>query len=199
MRVTGQKTREEIKVLIADGWRFRKKRKKDTIYISARRKGKENGLGAFSPEYWAMIEEATKSPDSTFSVSETTQTKGGYEAAEDPMLKTWEAIIQRMRFAAFMRCLHVKDDGFCDYWRLENLPVQAAKLRENEFKSLFKVGTGDAEKVRFWFLKPDPNICSNCHAYVDEVTPDFVNSHREYTAKRNKKNYISFNRSKIGN
>jgi hypothetical protein len=185
-----QKTREEIRTLIAEGWRFRKKARKGKLYISARKKGKETSLGAFNQEYWAIIEATIKDPNTNQSGSEITKTIKTPKVEEDPWLKTFEEISRKMNQNAGIKCLHVQNEGFCDYWRLENLPAQATELEDKDVKFLFNECNTDSEK--FWLFRAFPILCMHCQTYIDEVAMNFVNTYKKNTNKKIKGHYISF-------
>jgi hypothetical protein len=188
--VGGQKTREEIKALLAEGWSFRKKSRKGIVYISARKNGKEDSQGAFDPKYWALIETTKKDLEKDRAGSKKTKTTKIPEAAEDPWSVTFNEIIKKINQNAGIKCLHARDEGFCDYWRLNNLPEQAAGLAEKDIKYLFKEFTRDTEK--FWLFRAFPVLCKNCQAYIDEATLNFIKNIRNEPNKKIKGTNISF-------
>jgi hypothetical protein len=184
------KTREEIKALIEEGWRFRKKARKGIIYISARKGGKELSLGALNPEYWILIESMIKELNSDRLGTDITKIIKIPKSNEDPFLKTIDEIIRKINQNAGLKCLHTQDDGYCDYLHLENLPDQATQLKETEFNFLFKKCTIDSRKL--WLFRPFPNICINCKGYVDMVNLEFMNNHRKDSNEKIKENHIFF-------
>jgi hypothetical protein len=190
IRVGGQKTREEIKALLAEGWSFRKKSRKGTVYISSRKNGKEVSQGAFDPKYWDLIEAMKKDLKKDQAESKKTKTTEIHEAAEDPWAITFNEIIKKINQNAGINCLHAREEEFCDYWRLNNLPEQATGLTEKDLKFLFKEFTTDTEK--FWLFHAFPVICINCQAYIDEATLNFIKNIGNEPNNKNKGTNISF-------
>jgi hypothetical protein len=180
-----QATREEIKALAADGWRFRVKERKGILYISARRGKKEKGLGSYSDEFWAMIEEAKKSlTDKLEHPERLRQTQIVAEGKDDPWIKSIEEIKRWMSWYRFMNCLHIGADGFCDYWSMKELPKYVEQLRKKESDYLFKKVNLEEGEVVFWAFRPVPSICNDCPAFIDELTKDFINSRNKRRVKR---------------
>jgi hypothetical protein len=175
-----QATREEITALAVDGWGFRKKERKGKLYVSARRGKIEKGLGLHSDEFWAMIEDVasglTSKPESP---KESAQTQIGPKETDSPLIMTFNEINRKMGKHKMLQCLHVEADGFCDYWRLEELPEQAKQLNKKEFEIVFKEVKDVDGKTHFWALNPYPIICSGCPGFVDEKMVDFINSRKK--------------------
>jgi hypothetical protein len=188
--VGGQKTREEIKALLAEGWSFRKKLRKGTVYISMRKKGKEESQGAFDSKYWALIEATKKDLKKDRVGSKKTKTTEIHEVAEDPWSITFNEIIQKMKQNAGIKCLHARDEGFCDYWRLNDLPEQTNDLTKKDLNFIFKEFTTDTEKL--WLFRAFPVLCKNCQAYIDEATFNLIKIIGTNTNKKSEGVTISF-------
>ena len=92
-----QNKRKDIEALAADGWRFRKKKRKDAIYISARKGKEEKGLGRYSNEYWAMIEDVTRSLTKSPEFSnELTQARIGSDETKNPMINVFKEVSRNL-------------------------------------------------------------------------------------------------------
>jgi hypothetical protein len=172
-------TREEIIALTADGWGFRKKERKGKLYISARKGKKEKGLGLYSDELWDIIVKVSSGligkPESP---KDSVQTNIGFKEIDNPLIITFNEIKHGMSKHKMLYCLHVEANGFCDYWRLEELPKHAKQLNKKEFELVFKEVKNVDGKTRFWALNPFPIICGDCPGYIDEKILDYIYSRR---------------------
>jgi hypothetical protein len=105
-------SREKIEAFAADGWKFRNKPRKDILYVSARRGPYENGLGRYSDEYWAMIQDVVQGlknkPDSTKAAPTQVEPK----VPEDPFITTLRDIGRQINRLKFLSCLHIDADRF---------------------------------------------------------------------------------------
>jgi hypothetical protein len=166
-------TREEIEDLAADGWRFRKKPRKDILYVSARRGPKENSLGRYSDEYWAMIQDVVQGkknkPDSTNG----TPTQAEPKKPEEPFITTLQDISRQINRLRISFCLHIDANGFCNYWHINELPKQAKQLDKKGFDYIFKM-VKNVEGMDEWAINPLPIICDDCPGYIDERMIDFI-------------------------
>jgi hypothetical protein len=166
-------SREEIEALAADGWKFRKKPRKDILYVSARRGPYENGLGRYSDEYWAMIQDVVKGlknkPDSTKAAPTQVEAK----VPEDPFISTLQEISRQINRLKASSCLHIDADRFCNYWHINELPEQAKQLNKKQFDYIFKM-VKNVEGLNEWAINPLPLICDVCPAFIDERMIDFI-------------------------
>jgi hypothetical protein len=167
-------TREEIEVFAADGWRFRKKSRKDKLYVSARRGPKENSLGRYSDEYWAMIQDVVKGLKDKLDSTKATQTQAELET-EDPFITTLHEINRRINRLKFSRCLQVDADGFCNYWHINELPKQAKQLNKKQYEFIFKK-VKNVEGVTEWAVASLPIICNDCPSFIDQGMIDIIKS-----------------------
>lgn len=165
--VNRRASREEIETFVADGWIFRKKYRKDNLYVSRRKGRDEKGLGRYSDEYWAMIEDVvkglTKEPKSAGILQNHTESKEVF----DPLILAWKELERNMNTYVFMQCLHVEADHFCGYWLLEDLPKHGKQLSQKDLEYNFKKVNSVDGKTQAWAFKPTVGICSICPKFVE--------------------------------
>ncbi len=162
----------------------RKNGKGHYTLVHAREK-EEKGLGLYSNEYWAIIEDVTRSltkkPESS---NELANAQLELDEKKDPTIKVIEEVSRNLGKFNVIRCLHIGADGFCDYWRLEELPKDEQKLERKESEFLFKKLNRDDGKTVEWALRPLPIYCKSCPAFVDERMIDFINSRMRSTRRK---------------
>jgi len=159
-------TRDEIEALTADGWRFRKKLRKDKLYVSARKGSREKSLGRYSDEYWTRIEDVVKGSTKKSDSIKTTPTQAEAKT-EDHFITTLQEVNRLIDRLKFSRCLHIEANGFCNYWHLNELPKQAKQLNKKEFDFIFNK-VKNVEGVNEWAISPIPIICNDCPSFIDQ-------------------------------
>ncbi len=153
---------ETIGKLINDGWRFRKKRRKKSYYVSARKGDKERSFGQFSDEKWSLVSTVMRS------LTEESRDSSDSESAVKADDRVKEAISQLRSILglAFRYCLHQDTDGFCKYWYLGSLPSKSVDLSVEEFSKLFKANDNG---MKYWQLYAHPTLCRSCPSFEPRV------------------------------
>lgn len=176
---------ENLRRYKKQGWNFFIRTVAERRYITIRRRGKERSLGSYSDDLWKVIESIdNKGPRKDIPrslINKLEPPKGltqslGIGEAESPFHMTVEEINQYIVIYKFQNCLRIEADGFCGYWRLEELPDHGIQLNQMEMKFFFKKLKQDNGKTDAWALKPLPSICHGCPAYVDEKMINFIKS-----------------------
>ena len=166
-------TNDDLKAYAAEGWTFRKKKRKGIQYISRRKGTKEYGLGRYSDEVWTMIEDVTQNSTGN---NESTKEHAKTQIKQDPFIKSLEEIKSDIIRHKMIRCLHIDADGFCEYWRMEKPPKYAGEVNERELKVLFKKVKGPGDRTPVWLVMSNAVVCEVCPAFVDEAMLSFLNS-----------------------
>ena len=153
------------------------KDQENQLYVDARGGQKGKGLGPLSDEFITTIEYLTSSLYNKLeSQKELTQTRRVFDETDDPLTKMFEEINRSIGRHKCINCLHVGADGFCGYWRLEELPEHGKQLNQKESEYVFKKVNQDDGKTEVWALRPFPIICHDCPAFVDDKMIDFFSS-----------------------
>ena len=166
--VSRRASREEIESFAADGWGFRVKPRKDKLYVSRRRKGdREWGLGRYSDEYWAMIQDVITSFKNKRESDGNMQTQIESKVVLNPSRLVWGELQDNMRYYKYMRCLHMEADQFCGYWLLEDLPRYGKQLSQEDLKLCFRKVNSVDMKTQAWAFTPTVGICSCCPYFTE--------------------------------
>ena len=147
-------TKEELKKLVKEGWKFRNRKINGKYYIT-RRKGKsERGLGRYNEDLWKMIQEIVSDA----------QTKKGSHLSEIKdlwleQLPHYHAVIK------VVSCLFRDKDGYCSFYEVPD-HLGKTEMEQSQRNDLYKIVSIDDKEVRFY--KVNMEYCRNCSAFLNK-------------------------------
>jgi hypothetical protein len=165
--VNRRASREEIEAFASDGWKFRKKLRKGILYVSRRKGRDEKGLGKYSDEYWAMIEDVIKSLADRQKPAGIVKAQPRSNEVTDPLILAMKELEHNINVHVYMQCQHKEDNDFCGFWLLEDLPRHGKQLNKKDLEYLFRKVNSIDGKTQAWAFKTTVGICSDCPRYIE--------------------------------